>query len=408
MKGHFYKPHCKCVDPNGESKKTKKCSCGAKWSYIVDVGTDPKTGRRKQKKKGGFQTKSAAQDAAALLIAELSQGSYIQETNITFQEFAYQWLSMYEKSGKIKESTVRVRNHEITRLLDYFAKLKLKDITRKRYQDALDNLMERGFAQNTIDGAHRTGRMIFKKAVEMEILKKDPTEFTQVPKKQKTVEELEKESKIPKYLEKDELQTFLRTVKEFGLEMDYLIFLTLSYTGMRVGELCALKWRDIDFEEQTINIRRTYYNPKNNKKLYKLLPPKTPSAVRIIDVDDTVINELKEHHAFQERVREHNTDSYHDEDFILADELGYPLYIKKVENRMTRLLKLADLKIELTPHSLRHTHTSLLAQAGVSLPEIMNRLGHKDEDTTKNVYLHVTKDMKKEASKKFKNLMENL
>ena len=105
-------------------------------------------------------------------------------------------------------------------------------------------------------------------------------------------------------------------------------------------------------------------------------------------------------------------DIYHDQDFIFTsfdDELpGYPLYLKKVGNRMTRLLKLAELNDELTPHSLRHTHTSLLAEAEVSLPQIMERLGHKDEDTTKNVYLHVTKEMKKEASQKFKELMENL
>lgn len=103
---------------------------------------------------------------------------------------------------------------------------------------------------------------------------------------------------------------------------------------------------------------------------------------------------------------------YHNEDFIFAsiDEMlpGYPLYIKKIENRMRRLLKIAKLNSNLTPHSLRHTHTSLLAEAGVSLPQIMERLGHKDEDTTKNVYLHVTKEMKKEASQKFKELMENL
>ncbi len=61
-----------------------------------------------------------------------------------------------------------------------------------------------------------------------------------------------------------------------------------------------------------------------------------------------------------------------------------------------------------TPHSLSHTHTSLLAEIRVSLPQIMERLGHKDEDTTKNVYLHVTKEMKKEASQKFGELMRSL
>ena len=75
---------------------------------------------------------------------------------------------------------------------------------------------------------------------------------------------------------------------------------------------------------------------------------------------------------------------------------------------MKRLLKLANLNQILTPHSLRHTHTSLLAEAGVGLAEIMDRLGHKDDATTKAVYLHVTKTMKKEASDKFSELMKSL
>ncbi|MEH7374510.1 tyrosine-type recombinase/integrase [Neobacillus drentensis] len=67
---------------------------------------------------------------------------------------------------------------------------------------------------------------------------------------------------------------------------------------------------------------------------------------------------------------------------------------------MARLLKLAGLNPEHTPHSLHHTHTSLLAEAKVGLEEIMDRLGYCEHETTKNIYLHVTKEMKKEASHK--------
>jgi integrase len=400
MKGHFYKPNCKC--------DTKKCKCGANWTCIIDIGKNPKTGKRTQKKLGGFKTKQDAQNAAAQLIYELNKGLFVHESEITFEEFAYEWLSLYSGTGKVKESTIRVRKHEIKRLLDYFAKLKLKDINRKMYQNALDDLLKRQFAKNTIDGAHRTGRMIFKKAIELEILKKDPSEFTQVPQPKLTIEDIESKKDLPNYLERKELLHFLSKAKEVGLELDYLIFLTLSYTGLRAGELCALKWRDIDFENHTISVTKTYYNPTNNKKEYKLLPPKTLTSVRIIDVDETVINELISFRSYQKKVIMRNRDTYHNLDFIFTDDKGFPIYIKKIENRMRRLLKFANLNTDLTPHSLRHTHTSLLAQAGVSLPQIMDRLGHKDEDTTKNVYLHVTKDMKKEASKKFRNLMENL
>ncbi len=76
-----------------------------------------------------------------------------------------------------------------------------------------------------------------------------------------------------------------------------------------------------------------------------------------------------------------------------------------VQLRMARLLTLAHLNTDLTPHSLRHTHTPLLGEAGVALEQIMDRLGHSDDQITKNIYLHITKEMKKEASHKFAQLM---
>jgi len=404
IKGHIYKPNCKCPDK-------KKCNCGASWSYITDIGVDPKTGGRMQKKKGGFKTKKSAQLAAAIVMQEVDQGTFIQESDITFEKYSEEWLRNYENLGKVKESTVRVRRHEMRRLLPYLAHVKLKDVSRKRYQDALNDLKVQGLAETTIDGIHVTGRMIFKKAIEFDLIKNDPTQYATVPKTSKTVEQLEEEEEVVKYLEKEELSLFLKTAKEKGLDKDYPVFLTLSYSGIRDGELCALKWKDIDFEEGTISITKTYYNPDNNVKAYKLLPPKTITSKRKISIDDVVLEELKKHKARQNIVRMENRGTYYDNDFVFTKEtnyLGYPEISKTIRSRMKRLLKLANLNNSLTPHSLRHTHTSLLAEAGVSLPEIMERLGHKDDKTTRQVYMHTTKSMRKEASRKFSELMKSL
>lgn len=226
----------------------------------------------------------------------------------------------------------------------------------------------------------------------------------------KTIEQLEEEE-LPKYLEKEELALFLKTAKEHGLEHDYLMFLILSYTGIRIGKLVALKWKDIDFVNHTISITKTYYNEKNNTFQYQLLPPKTKRSRRRIIVDEEVINTLKSHKATQNQVIEQLGDAYYNKDFIFAKterQYGYPIVIKNCQNRMRRLLNIADLNKGLTPHSLRHTHTSLLAEAGVSLEQIMDRLGHTDDQITKNMYLHVTQKMKKEASQKFSELMRSL
>ncbi|KUP04723.1 integrase [Bacillus coahuilensis p1.1.43] len=402
MKGHFYKRGCTC--------NKRRCSCGSKWTFVVDVGIDPKTGKRKQKSKGGFKTKQEAEAAATTLINELIQGIFIEETEATFCDFATEWLNIYNETNNVKPGTLRVRKHEVDKLLPYLAKLKLKSITRKRYQDALNDLKDKGYADNTLDGVHRTGRMIFKKAVELDMIKKDPTEYAYLKKDKKTIEQLE-EAEIPRYLEKEELAHFLNTAKVQGLDMDYLMFLILAYTGMRVGEMIALKWKDINFKEQTVSITKTYYNPKNNSTEYLLVPPKTRKSKRTIIVDEIVIEYLKKHLATQNKVKMSYRDTYHDGDFVFAKKErhpGYPIFIKTVQNRMKRVLKSAELNETLTPHSLRHTHTSLLAEAGVSLEQIMERLGHSDDETTKNVYLHVTKEMKKEASQKFGQLMRSL
>ncbi|MEH6904741.1 site-specific integrase [Neobacillus drentensis] len=402
MKGHFYRRSCTC--------KKKRCTCGSTWSFVIDIGRDPTTGKRKQKTKGGFHTKQEAETAATELIYELNQGTFVQEQNVVFKDFASEWLLMYNEKNNVKPGTVRIRQHEINKLLPYFSLLKLKDITSKRYQDALNNLKEKGYADNTLDGVHRTGRMIFKKAIEMRLIKNDPTEFAYLKKDRKTVEELE-EQEIPKYMEKEELALLLQTAAQKGLDLDYPIFLTLSYTGMRVGELVALKWKDINFNEHTISITKTYYNPTNNTLEYQLVPPKTRKSKRTIVVAGKVIAALKKHMLEQKKVQEHWGEEYLDEGFIFAKkdkQPGYPIFIKTVENRMARLLKLAGLNPELTPHSLRHTHTSLSAEAKVDLKEIMDRLGHCDDETTRNVYLHITKDMKKEASQKFDQLMRSL
>ncbi|MEV2907737.1 site-specific integrase [Paenibacillus larvae] len=377
----------------------------------MDVGTNPNTGKRKQKKKGGFKTKQEAQEAAALLVAELSQGTYVEEKNYTFEDYAREWLLEYQSTGTVKISTVRIREYDVKLLLPYLAKLKISNITTKQFQYVLLDLHDKGYSYNSIVSVRQTGRMIFQRAIELKIIKNDPTLYATVPRKQTTVEELEKEKEIPKYMEKEELALFLQTAKEKGLDRDYAIFLTLAYTGMRVGELCALKWSDIDFPEQTISITKTYYNPNVKLKNYILLTPKTKSSKRLIDVDNIVLNELELLQAEQKRIKMRFRTTYHDENFVFSQQdeetAGFPVYQKLISFRMMRLLKLAELNTRLTPHSLRHTHTSLLAEAGVSLEQIMQRLGHRSDETTKNIYLHVTKPKKKEASYKFAELMRS-
>jgi integrase len=386
---------------------------------VVDIGRDPRTGKRKQVTQGGFKTKEEAELAVATLLNEVNQGTYIKESKILFKDFAQKWLSTYQERTAAKPGTIRLRQYSINKLLPYLGNSKLKVISDDMFQAALDDLKEQGLSKSTLEGIFVTGKMIFKFAKSKRILKIDPTEFAYIKNDKDVVieadddgDEESSDDEIPKYFEKEELARFLDKVKEKGLYLDELIFFTLAYTGMRVGELVVLKWKDIDFTNGTISITKTYSNDKNYTKNYKLVLPKTISSKRKIVVDETVIDLFKRHKIEQEKLINKFGDSYRDRGYIFANfnrYPGYPILTKLVRTRMTRLLKFLGLESKkYKPHTLRHTHTSLLAEAGVDIEEIMDRLGHSDENTTRTIYLHVTAEMKRNASNKFGKLMRGL
>lgn len=186
--------------------------------------------------------------------------------------------------------------------MPYFTELKLKDIKRKTYQDALNNLKALGYSHSTMKGINCTGKMIFRKALELELIKKDPTEFAYLKKDKKSIEDFA-ENRIPKYMEKEKLALFLETAHTEGLTFDYTMFLVLAYTGIRIGELVSLTWQDIDFKAHTIKITKTYYNPNNNMRNYQLVASKTKSSRRTIIIDQLIIDKLLKHKAQQKRTK---------------------------------------------------------------------------------------------------------
>ncbi|GAQ19141.1 integrase [Oceanobacillus picturae] len=133
--------------------------------------------------------------------------------------------------------------------------------------------------------------------------------------------------------------------------------------------------------------------------------PKTEGSVRTITIDPILIYLLEIHKIEQDKIKRENKPFYNDNGFIFATNEGYPKTIKHIAIRMNRLLKKTSIKKHVTPHSFRHTHTSLLIEANVHIKEIQERLGHSDINTTMDIYAHMTKNIKKESSEKFTKMM---
>lgn len=383
-------------------KKTKK---GIRWGFRLYIGTDPVTGKDIRKSKEGFLTQKDAKLAAALFERQYHNGEHIQQSNISFGMLCKAWEEHYHSQGA-KDSSLRARKIALKKILIEFENVPIQKISKLAYQDLLDKLSIK-LSNNYVSSIHTSANMVFQYAKENKLIKDIPTENIKLPKKRETVEELENNNTIvAKFLEKEELEEFLSITKEEGLTGDLITFTMLAYTGLRIGELVALKWNDIDFENQTLRVIKTYYNPTSNKKKYKLLTPKTRSSRRIITIDELLLNLLRRYKIEQDNLKMKNKPIYYDEGFIFTTDDGYPKTIKAISIRLQRLLKKTNIEKAITPHSFRHTHTSLLIEAGVHIKEIQERLGHSDIKTTMDIYAHMTKNIKKEASIKFSNLME--
>ena len=267
---------------------------------------------------------------------------------------------------------------------------------------------------NTICGVHAAAKMIFKKAREFELIYNDPTEFASPPRPSRKI--IDPEQDIPQYLEKADLQRFLDESRRHTQYGDYTaLFMLLAYTGLRIGEALALTWEDIDLNAATLKVTKTLYNPTSRYNAYTLLPPKTRTSARILSLPTQLVAELKKYRLEATARRFTFGELWHYPEgsragFVFTAPMhpGYPITQRSVQHHIDHIQQVLTppLPCRVHPHIFRHTHASLLAEAGVDLVDIMERLGHSDDTTTRKIYLHVTKHMKRRAAEKFSELME--
>lgn len=135
----------------------------------------------------------------------------------------------------------------LQRIKNKIGGIKLRDLSTLQYQTMLNDLKDQGYSYSTISLAHVAVQLMYKTALQLEVIETDPTERAEMPVFEITVQELENGGELPKYLEKEELGLFLRTAMGEGDVQRFHALFTLSYTGLRIGELCALKTSDIDY-----------------------------------------------------------------------------------------------------------------------------------------------------------------
>lgn len=345
-----------------------------KYRFRAYIGIDPASGKAIRVKKSGYDTKREAQLAFAELVAKKNP---VNATNNTFQSVYNIWLETYRLT--VKDSTLRhtkqiFRDH----ILPEFGIMKLTDITPLMLQKFYNHQMEICSSPNK-----RFSKLakIFDFALKQGMIDKNPALMVDRPRRRNV--ETKKRREVNFYT-KDELNRFLSMAKEKLSLKWYVFFRVLAYTGMRRGEALALQWEDINAKDMTIRVSKTISQSQSGPYLSKT--PKTEKSNRIILVDRETMELIQS----LDRTSE----------FIFPNTKGSFCALSQPVRKIHAVVDGTDLKY-ISPHGFRHTHCSILFSAGVSIPEVQDRLGHTDVKTTIDVYNHVYQQDKKHALDRF-------
>ena len=340
------------------------------------------------------KTPQARNQATILLQEKINQKLGEKQhfvSDITFEKL-YEEFEENWKHG-VKNSTVYASKNVKKEILkqiegDYL----VRNIDRRLLQKVIDQLLQDGRSHNYVSKIKFKLNQIMKFAVRMNYIDTNEMLFVEMPRKVITTDDLRK--KNTKYLDQKEFKLFIQNLKEEAL-CDYRInkyiriAKVLFLTGMRYGELAALNYKeDIDFSKKTIHIKHTYDFRQKERTT-----PKTVKSDRVITAPQKVLDIIKE------QIIENATNGF-DTDFIFINTLGEPITNVRVIAALKRHGQKIGIDKNITTHMFRHSHISLLAELGIPLTAIMDRVGHSDSKTTLEIYSHVTQKMVSDISSK--------
>lgn len=361
---------------------------------IYYVGRKP-DGRPDYRSTTFHGSKRDAEIHLANIISSIGKGEYAAPTKETVGQFLNRWLEaiqppvIEEKTWKWYKTNCKMH------LIPKLGHIQLAKLTPLQIQAAYRELLDGGRAAksqggepgdplspNTVRGIHRTMHRALGQAVEWGLLAQNPAAKVKQPKEVKT----DRRVLIP-----EEAARLLDVSHPTGR---YSLYLAAITSGLRQGELLGLRWRDVDLDRGVATVRQELKKAGKNPQFK---PPKTPSSFRAVSLPQSLVAALRELRRQQEEERELFGASYRDYDLIWTVPGGGPISPRNLDRQLKSLLRKAGLP-DMRFHDLRHTHTSLLARAGVHPKVAQERVGHAQSTLTMDIYTHTTAGMQEAAA----------
>ncbi|EAC3180780.1 tyrosine-type recombinase/integrase [Listeria monocytogenes] len=358
-----------------KDKKTNK------WFYRAYLGKD-ENGKKIQKTKRGFATQREAKQAYDKC---MYTHSYLKPVslvnNITFEEFyKVRFVRWYEK--QVKRQTYENAQFIFEKKLSYFYKMRLRDIQGQDIEEWMHELSQtatrhsRGkdeiatLSKSYINRIFGHLKIVLNRAVKEGLIERNPVEAVSLfPKENKKVE----------FWEVEEFKQVMAIIPNHSIQSQHrkIIYEMLFYTGIRIGELEALTWENVNFEKKQITIEQTLiYQTKND---WYLSTPKSNKAYRTIGIGSNLSEKLAQWKKLQEMVGNF-------EYMAQLDGTFTPPY--SFANWLKDYAKQAGIK-PIKLHSLRHSHVALLVEKNIQPLMIQERLGHANIQITLGTYGHL-------------------
>jgi integrase len=346
-----------------------------------------------------------ADEKLKLIIEKIKDGQYSVESEMKYKHWLNYWIDDC-KVNTIEQTTLdnykgNLNNHVIPWLGD----IKLKDLSVKDIQRFYNHLYEDGredgrggLNPRTVQRIHTIINSSLKHAVRCEVLTKNVAMYA-IKRKMRKFE-------IEPY-SLDELKEFIMVTKD---EDFYPLFVTSALTGLRRGEVLALRWQDVDFDTKMIKVRKSLGQRKvsndSRKRIIELKDTKTESSRRTIPIDDFLTNILSNHKIKQvETSFKYGRDSYNPNDLVFCEKNGSFINPSKYTNEFSKVIKKLNLR-KVRLHDVRHAYATIMLQEGVGHKYIKDLLGHSTIVTTLDIYTHTNiTELRKASSKLSEALM---
>lgn len=314
----------------------------------------------------------------------------------TLQSWIYEYLEKYKKN-ELKVTTygsyvTLCRKHIAS---SWIGEKKIDKLSTVDLQKFYNEKQQAGYNSKTIRHISVIISTALDQAVKLRMIPENPNKYVTLPKKTKYHADV---------LSKEEVEKIVNEAKDDNL---YPIVITTIYTGMRKGEVMALSWDCIDFENRQINIRKSLCRvdlletDENGKNLYeyRILEPKTELSKRTIPMLPQVYEALKIQQKMQADWKEKNAEVYSDQGLVFTELDGNYIRQRAFMDRYHAFLDRYGIR-DIRFHDLRHTFATLLLEADVSMKVVQEMLGHSTITTSMDIYSHVSDAKKVQAIEK--------